>query len=156
MRLWFLALGGAGLLAAAPAEAADDTPLYRVCVESVEQHTAHRWEWSTSWPFFSLYTTETRTAVVRPLQVYSPSWMWEREVLNPSATLPGHLAIASTSPRLIAGAVLYIDAEALHPRASDELLVVEPDAVRANVRRIQGAHYEVELCPELRAAVASR
>jgi hypothetical protein len=140
------------------------TPMIRVCVESVEQETAVRWSVQPSWPPVSVWTEEVSISTVRILPSREPSWMWERPLLNPPLPFGVRFELASltsggmpTAP----GAVLYVDADTL----SAQLAGLDPEQPRfatmecdgrLNVLQARGEVYELELCPELRSALAAR
>jgi len=141
-----------------------ETPMIRVCVESVTQETAVRWEVQAAWPPVQIWTEDVSVSTVRLLPSREPSWMWGRPLLNPPQPYGTRFDLATltdggmpTAP----GAVLYIDAEEIHRQMSE----MDPDAPRfvtqqcdgrLNVLQVRGEVYELELCPELRQALASR
>ena len=140
------------------------TPMLRVCVESVAQETMVRWEVQAAWPPLEVWTEEVSVSTVRILPTREPSWMWGRPLLNPPQPYGARFELVSlteggmpTAP----GAVLYVDADEIN-RQLDEQDPRQPrfhtqqcDG-RLNVLQIRGEVYELELCPELRQALAAR
>jgi len=140
------------VLAAVAAADELSSPLYRVCVEAHSSYTAPSWSALDTFPYLRVEWETVHEATVRPLAVQNPSWMWGRPIED-SALLPDRFSLRTTAP-ISAGAVLYIDTDAVaRPGAA---VTVAEAAVRPNILRVHGDSVELELCPELRQAVASR
>ena len=153
-------LAGMDAYACAPAE----TPMVRVCVESVAQETAVRWEVQAAWPPVQVWTEDVSVSTVRILPAREPSWMWGRELLSPPQPYGTRFELASLSQGgmpTAPGAVLYVDAARIEAQL-DTLDGERPRFVtdqcdgRLNVLHVRGDVYELELCPELRQALAAR
>lgn len=151
------------LLAGMDAYACDQpqTPMIRVCVESVAQETAVRWEVQAAWPPVQVWTEEISISTVRILPSREPSWMWGRPLLNPPQPYGSRFTLVSlteggmpTAP----GAVLYVDAEriAAQQGAEEARFVTGQCDARLNILQVRGEVYELELCPELRQILAAR
>lgn len=154
------------LLAGVDSYACESTPapMLRVCVESVTQQSMVRWELQAAWPPVEVWTEEVSISTVRILPTREPSWMWGRPLLNPPQPYGVRFEVASltdggmpTAP----GAVLYLDSAAIDRQLND----VDPERPRfrtqqcdgqLNVLQVRGEVYELELCPELRQALATR
>lgn len=140
------------------------TPMVRVCVESVTRETAVRWEVQADWPPVEVWTEEVSVSTVRILPSREPSWMWERPLLNPPQPYGVRFELVSLSQGgmpTAPGAVLYVDADTLSAQvegldvASPRFITDQCDG-RLNVLQSKGEIYELELCPELRQALARR
>ncbi|MFT5681385.1 MAG: hypothetical protein ACI8RZ_002291 [Myxococcota bacterium] len=153
------------LLAGLDAHACDSVaPMIRACVESVTQETAVRWEVQAAWPPVEVWTEAISVSTVRILPSREPSWMWERPLLNPPQPYGSRFELVSLSRGgmpTAPGAVIYIDADTL-ARQLDGLDLEAPRFTttqcdgRLNVLQVRGEVYELELCPELRTALATR
>ena len=140
------------------------TPMVRVCVESVTQETAVRWEVQADWPPVEVWTEAVSVSTVRILPSREPSWMWERPLLNPPQPFGVRFELVSLSldgMPTASGAVLYVDADTLSAQV-EGLDPMKPRFVtdrcdgRLNVRAVRGEVYELERCPELQQALAQR
>lgn len=143
---------------------AEQTPMLRVCVESVTQETMVRWSVQAAWPPVEVWTESVSISTVRILPTRTPSWMWGRPLLNPPQPFGVRFELSSlteggmpTAP----GAVLYVDADEIGRQMVD----MDLDRPRfhtqqcdgqLNVLQVRGEVYELELCPELRQALAAR
>ncbi len=154
------------LLAAMAAHACPpaQTPLYRVCIETVTTETALRWSVGASWPFVDVWTEELAVSTVRLLPNREPSWMWGRPLLNPDPPITSRFEVITPLAEgmpIAQGAVLYISAEVLASAPVDptaERLRVSAGSCdgQLNILQMHGDQYELELCPELRQSLASR
>ena len=140
------------------------TPMIRVCVESVQHEIAVRWEVQAARPPVQVWTEEVSVSTVRIHPNREPSWMWGRPLLNPPQPYGSRFELVSladggmpTAP----GAVLYVDAGEIERQhgivdAEEPRYVTGQCDARLNVLQVRGEVYELELCPELRMSLASR
>ncbi|MEL6342485.1 MAG: hypothetical protein AAFV53_05090, partial [Myxococcota bacterium] len=126
----------------------------RFCVESVEHQQQLRWATAATFPYVSVWWEAVSVAQVRPLSVREPSWMWERPVYNHPTS--SHRTVVSTAD-VTAGAVWYIDAAVIDGRPDpDEPLAIADDRMRPHVLSAHDRDVELEMCPEVRGALAAR
>ncbi|MFT4975073.1 MAG: hypothetical protein ACI8S6_000960, partial [Myxococcota bacterium] len=114
--------------------------------------SAPRWSLEEAFPYLHVEWETVYEATVRPLPVSVPSWMWERPI-QPAAALPDRFTLVTTGS-MAPGAVMYIDVDAV--TETGDRIVVPSSGVRPHILRAHGETYELELCPELRQALASR